>query len=545
MSKKPYKSDKEEYNDERSEYDKLENSYLSLAKTRKYPISRIWSDIERMRTVRFWRPLRDQKIDIDDPNRLVEYEDIRCVLVPLSQSTAVSLMLDILDRLGASIYNRCSVEPAYIMNVFCMQPDLSLPFHNFTGFLRRFFDTAASYIPQSRSFFISSYILSVKEAMIRTCPSSNVANRIAKELQKIVRDYDLSTNVACMATVAETFLSIGQLERAKQTSVIYLNQCSNIWELRASTGLVSFLRLVRVLLLSSEESQREYLLVSVADYGNISNVKNEAYDFTRVEKFYNDRIAELVQSSESNLWEGSALGLIASLATMFSYYGRRGGNRFPLFISTLYDLSKTLGQEALLSVETGIGILQNALKEHKELSPKVLIDILQESVVRFPKNLHILKQYINANLIGGRLEGLRRFLATPSTDLEVEIVRAYGSVYLELLRFRTLVDRADQGGQAPEVHKLRQILWSSSERLRHRDVTFCRMRLYIENERQDKEHANQAFYLALNEFAWSKDLIMDYVDIQPDEFSKLYDVMVEKDIRIFCEGGEEVNILLA
>ncbi|VDN27088.1 unnamed protein product [Gongylonema pulchrum] len=266
-------------------------------------------------------------------------------------------------------------------------------------------------------------------------------------------------------------------------------------------------------------------------------------DAIRIEKRINLRLRELLNlTTATESWDGSVVDLAATLAIQFSYYFAPPSERMQNLkrcYSTLCRIMDAHPQKQC--TKKYLELLQMHLKNNPCDPARALIEASAVAHQKCPTDISILKTYIDANAFGTRVVHLRKLLQSNVKDERVACCRAYGSVYLELLLHRIMLEKTEV--YSAELHRLRAAVKNASESVGHRDDTFWRLLLLVENDRKDARRASEAFYLAYADFPWSKALIMDYKDVKAGEHEKLLDALAEKKLRIRCEH-EEIAMLV-
>ncbi|EJD76128.1 hypothetical protein LOAG_16865 [Loa loa] len=538
------KTDRSLCEEEQSEYDKTEAELCNRigSKGLKLPCHLVWIEVERLRTQYQWRPIRDLSATFDDRERVVMFQDIEDVLYMFSPPVTFDLFCSIMEEFGAVIYGRDSTLSTNIMHEFAIFPDLSLRLRNFDKSMSRFFELASSYIQEERDLLLSSQLLTYLN-FLKMDGNLNEKMRLKKfrdEAKNICNRNNNVNNASLMATFAEKMYELGEKGAAKACANKFL--ITNMWSKVEMVRAISLFRMAIVCISATDdESEKQRLIASfICEGRSIANVTTDA---AKIEKQVNIRLHNLLTADFVNeTWEGSAVDLAASLFLLFAYYYADNSKRVHNLrkcYTTLSGIMKNNSQRRFTKKYLEL------LKMHITSNPcepqRLLVEASVMAYQKFPTEISFLRIYIDCCAVGTRVIHLRRFLENDVEDWHANYCLAFGSVYLELLRHRILLETNDF--QSPELHRLRAVVKKSSERICHRDDVFWRLLLLIENERKDILRAREVFYLAYAECPWSKSLIMDYKDVNAGEHEKLLDAIVEKKLRLRCEQ-EEIAILL-
>uniref|UniRef100_A0A915PXI6 Uncharacterized protein n=1 Tax=Setaria digitata TaxID=48799 RepID=A0A915PXI6_9BILA len=502
---------------EQVEYDKMETELCNKvgSKGLKLPYRLVWIEVERLRSQYQWRPIRDLGATLDDRERVVAFQDIEDVLFMFSLPVATDLFYSVLEEFGAVIYGRDPTFPANIMHEFTIFPDLSLRLKNFDKMVSRFFDLAFNYMQEERDLLLSSQLLTYLIFLKMDC-GLNEKTRLKKfreEAKNLCRKNNNVNNASLMATFAEKVTRIIPLLRM---AIVCISATDN------------------------EDDKRRLIASFICEGKPMTDVTTDA---KKIEKQVNLRLHGLLTNKcVEETWQGSAVDLAASLTLLFAYYYADDGKRVHSLkkcYTTLFDVMKNHSQRRLTAKY--LELMRQHVKNNPFEPQRLLMEAALMAYQKFPTEISFLKSYIDSCAVGTRVIHLRRFLENNVENERANYCLAFGSVYLELLRHRMLLETNDF--QYPELHRLRAALKKSSERICHRDDTFWRLLLLIENERKDGRRASEVFYLAYAECPWSKSLIMDYKDVNAGEHEKLLDALVEKKLRLRCEH-EEIALLL-
>uniref|UniRef100_A0A0R3RXV6 Protein NRDE2 homolog n=1 Tax=Elaeophora elaphi TaxID=1147741 RepID=A0A0R3RXV6_9BILA len=538
------KTDRSLCEEEQLEYDKKEAELCNRVGPNGLKLSNrlVWIEIERLRTQYQWRPIRDLGATFDDRERVVTFQDIEDVLYVFSPSVTLDLFCSILEEFGAVIYGRSSTLPANIMHELSIFPDLSLRLRNFAKSISRFFELASSYKQEKRDLLLSSQLLTYIN-FLKMDGELNEKIRLKKfrdEAKTICHKDNNVNNISLMATYAEQMYELGE----KQTAIICASKflITNMWSEVEVGRAISLLRMAIVYISATDdEIEKRRLIASFILEGK--PVADPTTDAKKIEKHVNIRFHDLLTANwVKETWEGSTVDLTASLTLFFAYYYAESSKRvhnLKKCYTTLSDIMKNYSQRRFTSKYLEL------LRMHVINNPcepqRLLMEASATAYQKFPTEISFLKIYIDCCAVGTRVIHLRRFLESDVEDWRANYCLAFGSVYLELLRHRKLLETNDF--QSPELHRLRAAVKKSSERICHRDDVFWRLLLFIENERKDVLRAREVFYLAYAECPWSKSLVMDYKDVNAGEHEKLLDALVEKKLRLRCEY-EEIDVLL-
>ncbi|KAL3995282.1 NRDE-2 necessary for RNA interference family protein [Acanthocheilonema viteae] len=538
------KTDQSLCEEEQLEYDKKEEELCKRVGSNGLKLSYrlVWIEIERLRTQYQWRPIRDLGATFDDRERVVTFQDIEDVLYVFSPPVAFDLFCSILEEFGAVIYARDSILSANIMHEFSIFPDLSLHLRNFAKSVNRFFELASSYIEKERDLLLSSQLLTYLN-FLKMDGELNEKMRLKKfrdEAKNICYKNNNVINTSLMATYAEKMYELGEKQAAKICATKFL--ITNMWNEVEIARTISLLRMAIVCISATDdETEKRHLIAGFICEGKF--VTDTITDAKKIENRVNIRLHDLLTTNcLKETWEGSAVDLAASLTLLFAYYYADNNKRvynLKKCYTTLSDIMKNNSQR--IFTRKYLELLRMHVTNNPCEPQRLLMEASMMAHQKFPTEISFLKIYIDCCAVGTRVIHLRRFLESDVEDWHANYCLAFGSVYLELLRHRRLLEANDF--QSPELHRLRTVMQKSSERICHRDDVFWRLLLFIENERKDTPRAREVFYLAYAECPWSKALIMDYKDVNAGEHEKLLDALVEKKLRLRCEH-EEIGVLL-
>ncbi|VDN03177.1 unnamed protein product [Thelazia callipaeda] len=531
---------------EEAEYDDLETRLCQKMSSTglKSSHQRIWIEVEKLRTKYQWRPIRDVFAKVVDKNRIVTFKDIEDVLYSFNKIVAVTLFLNLMEELGAKIYGWDSLSPTNIMHEFTLFPDFSVGLKDIDKFLNRCFDLVSVQVEgQVRDLVLSSQLLTIFNLISRNYGSrEKITAKFREEAKLLCCKNNNIRNLSLVATLAEKLLELGKDEIAR-TCVNKFFVSNDMWSEKEMSRLVPMLRMAIVYISAApDDFVKRDLISTILCEGKC--VQNEVKDINTIQNRINVIFRDLLRrEGMHDTWEGSPIDLISCLVLFYSYY-------FVINEKRVWSMRKCYME---LSAVTRHSKHRRLLKKYLELlqlhvtlnpgtSRRVLVEALITACRRNPTDVSILKMYIDSTAKGNFSFPVKKFLETNSDDENTNYYFAFGSVYLELLRHRILLDNSDNIC-SPGLHRLRTVLKRASERVKHTVDVFWRLLLQIENDQRNVQRSREVFYLAFAECPWSKALCMDYKYMDSDEYAKLLDVLVEKHLRLRCEH-DEIAILM-
>jgi hypothetical protein len=185
------------------------------------------------------------------------------------------------------------------------------------------------------------------------------------------------------------------------------------------------LRLLTVCLAGQDQQNQVGLLADIGLFGQLQSGLATAPQLSRAKTAWVERFSSLVSCSDMiSDWQGSVLSLATPLCARFIYSVAIGRDKlkvaravFELARQALAgqrktpkrELEKTPKRELERVAQAEIDLLADYLNTVPTAQPRLLRDALEQVVVDFPDNVDFLKRFVDLNLRGHAVVGLRRF----------------------------------------------------------------------------------------------------------------------------------------
>uniref|UniRef100_A0A914X9W4 Uncharacterized protein n=1 Tax=Plectus sambesii TaxID=2011161 RepID=A0A914X9W4_9BILA len=537
-------------------YDQMEDALCKDAVVRDLPDGEVWAAVESLRSQRLWRPIRRAPDDLEDPDRVVLYDDVKSCLIELADAdNRRRLLIESLMMLGARFPDETSVnDVTTLCTDFDKLPRLDNRLIGMESLGMRLFEVAQQLYPVNKeaTYFACAQLVYAADSLttrtdLRPKDRSKQFKKMAKELmEKRPRDC-----WPLYATYAEQLARLGDETGAAQVAQKTLAMCAaekSVWQLANTSEQLPVLRLLTVFLAGQDLQYYPALLADIGLYGRLQTATSSAAHLVKAKAAWLEKVASLASDKDvESDWQGCSLSLAASLCARFVYTVAIGRDKlraalavFEHTLQALTGASKVSKRERERLTKVKIDLIDDYLNSDPTAPPRLLRDALEQAVIEFPDNTDFLKRFIDLNLRGHALVGLRRFFDQRSSDHPL-VVRSVGAVYAELARYISLVEAADDAFALPEIHRIRAVLDRCAER-HPETAVFWRFRAHFEQLRGDKNAVLQVFYRAVRQCPYEKALFLDCARAYPQKASMLVDLMIEKGLRLRCPI-EEVDIL--
>ncbi|KAK9720413.1 hypothetical protein K7432_004142 [Basidiobolus ranarum] len=512
-------------------------------------------------------PLRSMQTDDsdEDPLRVVLFDDIRSLLIPLRQKEPrMSLFYSFLQIMGLPVnrnlqsnhpfnldtflhaelnhqpildsfipYNTSSVAPTSIVNIggVYMESERSTFTDPFKYPIKNFPQIANSVFPAQKWFGVIS-----AEDLAHINRDFCSARKIAKNMLKADRMNLLLWNG--YAKMEYKHRGFGDAQKIYSTAFSMFRTFPLEYQKEAPLLYRNFAEM------NLDHENTKDALVALVHYTSNATEMNDTLTATTIlkaRKWYQQKLKEIESFDEKEFMNNYALD-IKICYMLFEYLSQNFDVAYGVFTSYI-NLIQSDGHEKSTICEhlytSFIELVFRNIQLNRAYQPKVLREVLESALELFPHNTSFLSMYLY-NESRTKIENrLRRFLDSALLKEPSHILWTF-YLYSELHHH-----------QPYNIHMVRSLLEQALDSTSARNsVSLWTLYIQLEAKQGDLAKGKGLFYRAIRECPWAKDLYLLAFGVlkqafDPLELQQIGNLLLEKEIRVRASVDDIIEPLIS